>query len=66
MIAIPVVDEDYHLLGIIMVDEIMDVVEEEATEDLGEFAASRGALGIEISAFDCCRKKSCRGLWDYC
>lgn len=41
-----------------MVDEIMDVVEEEATEDLGEFAASRGALGIEISALIAAEKKS--------
>lgn len=65
LIAIPVVDEDYHLLGIIMVDEIMDVVEEEATEDLGEFAASRGALGIEISALIAAKKER-RGLWDYC
>ncbi|MFC0014508.1 MULTISPECIES: magnesium transporter [Allobacillus] len=58
LIAIPVVDDDRHLLGIIMVDEIMDVVEEEATEDLGEFAASRGALGIEISALLAAKKRA--------
>lgn len=31
--AIPVVDEDKHLLGIITVDDIIDVIREEATED---------------------------------
>ena len=31
--AIPVIDESHHLLGIITVDDIIDVIREEATED---------------------------------
>jgi len=33
-IAIPVVDEQHHLLGIITVDDVLDVLRDEATEDL--------------------------------
>ncbi len=33
-IAVPVVDEQRHLLGIITVDDVLDVLREEATEDL--------------------------------
>ena len=32
--ALPVVDEDGHLLGRITVDDVIDVIEEEATEDI--------------------------------
>ncbi len=34
LLAVPVVDERQHLLGIITVDDILDVIEEEATEDI--------------------------------
>jgi len=37
--AIPVVDEDYHMLGIITHDDVMDVVREEATEDVHRMGA---------------------------
>ncbi len=30
----PVVDEDHHMLGVITVDDIMDVIQEETTEDI--------------------------------
>jgi magnesium transporter len=33
-LALPVVDEDHRLLGIVTVDDIMDVIEDEATEDI--------------------------------
>ena len=33
-IAIPVVDKEHRLVGIITVDDILDVIEEEATEDI--------------------------------
>ena len=32
--AIPVVDEEHHMLGIITHDDVMDVMREEATEDI--------------------------------
>jgi magnesium transporter len=33
-IAVPVVDEDRHLVGVVSVDDLMDVAQEEATEDM--------------------------------
>lgn len=38
-LAVPVVDFQNHLLGIITVDDIMDVMEEEASDDYSKFAA---------------------------
>jgi magnesium transporter len=37
LMAIPVVDEEGRMKGIVTVDDIMDVVEEEATEDIQKF-----------------------------
>lgn len=36
-LALPVVDASQHLLGIITVDDVVDVIEEEATEDVYRF-----------------------------
>ena len=41
-LALPVIDFQHHLLGIITVDDILDVMEEEATEDYSKFAALSG------------------------
>ncbi len=38
-VALPVVDSDGILLGIVTVDDVMDVAEEEATEDMQKMAA---------------------------
>ncbi len=43
-IAVPVVDDKNHLLGIITVDDIIDVIHEEAEEDLYKMA---GVFGLE-------------------
>jgi magnesium transporter len=40
LVAIPVVDADGHLLGIVTIDDIVDVVEEEATEDIYRIAGT--------------------------
>jgi magnesium transporter len=37
LLAIPVVDTESHIKGIVTVDDIVDVVEEEATEDIQKF-----------------------------
>jgi magnesium transporter len=37
-VALPVVDEGRHLLGVVSVDDLMDVAEEEATEDMYRMA----------------------------
>lgn len=39
LLAVPVVDFQNHLLGIITVDDILDVIDEEASEDYSKFAA---------------------------
>ncbi len=39
-LAIPVIDHDDRLVGIVTVDDILDVVEEEATEDIYHLAAA--------------------------
>lgn len=39
LLALPVVDFQHHLLGIITVDDILDVMDEEASEDYSKFAA---------------------------
>jgi len=40
LLAIPVVDDQNHLLGIVTVDDIIDVVKEEANEDLLKMAGT--------------------------
>lgn len=40
IMAVPVTDDEMHLLGIITVDDILDVIEEEATEDVLRMAGS--------------------------
>lgn len=39
-IAVPVVDDDHHLIGIITVDDVIDVVIREANEDIEKLSAS--------------------------
>ena len=39
LVALPVIDSDGVLLGIVTVDDVLDVVEEEATEDIQKMAA---------------------------
>lgn len=37
LLAVPVVDDEGHIKGIITLDDVLDVVEEEATEDIQKF-----------------------------
>lgn len=39
LISMPVVDKDSHIVGIITIDDIVDVIEEETTEDIYKMAA---------------------------
>lgn len=43
-VALPVVNEEGTLLGIVTFDDIMDVAEEESTEDLQKFGAFQAAI----------------------
>src|SRR5699024_4731485 len=58
LLALPVVSSENHLLGIVTVDDVMDILEEETTEDFGEISAVKGATDINMSAFAAARKRS--------
>lgn len=47
LLAVPVVTHDHRLVGIITVDDIMDIVELESDEDFHEFAAISSTKGEE-------------------
>ena len=38
LLAVPIIDEEHHLLGIVSVDDVVDIIEEEATEDIYRLA----------------------------
>ncbi|WP_088104095.1 magnesium transporter [Halalkalibacter urbisdiaboli] len=57
-LAVPVVKEDGVLIGIVTVDDIMDVVEEETDEDFGEISAARGSLDANVSSFAAAKKRA--------
>ncbi|WP_078392451.1 magnesium transporter [Shouchella patagoniensis] len=57
-LAVPVVTPDKRLMGIITVDDVIDVLEEEATEDFGEFTASRGATDLSLTAYTAAKKRA--------
>ncbi|OPZ71046.1 MAG: Magnesium transporter MgtE [Firmicutes bacterium ADurb.Bin456] len=48
-LAIPVIDDEQELLGIITVDDILDVIEEEATEDIMLLS---GNTDLEVEEFE--------------
>ncbi len=49
LIAIPVIDSENHLLGIVTIDDIMDVMEEEQTEDITKISAIHpNFVGLEL------------------
>ncbi len=49
-LAIPVVDLDQVLVGIVTVDDVIDVLEEEATEDIYKLASSGEPEDLEMAA----------------
>jgi len=42
LVAVPVVDRDHRLLGVISVDDVIDIIREEATEDIQRFGGAAG------------------------
>ena len=62
LISIPVVDADRHMKGVITVDDIVDVLEEEATEDIQKMGGTEAldAPYLEVGFFEMIRK---RGGW---
>ena len=59
-LSIPVVDSENRLVGIVTVDDIVDIIQEEATEDIQKMAAILPSGGIpypKMSAFMLWRKR---------
>ncbi|MDZ5474203.1 magnesium transporter [Bacillus sp. 31A1R] len=50
-LAIPVVDEDKTLVGIITVDDVIDIVIKEANEDIEKLSASGKSIDFDTPAF---------------
>lgn len=50
-LAIPVVKDDGRLVGIVTVDDALDVFEEELEEDFGEMTGTKGSADANISSF---------------
>ncbi|MFA6770163.1 MAG: magnesium transporter [Bacteroidales bacterium] len=48
-VALPVINDEGVLIGIVSVDDIMDVVEEESTEDFHKFGAFRDAIADPLT-----------------
>jgi len=49
LLAVPVVDDEERLLGIITVDDVIDVMEQEATEDIYRLAGASEVEGMELT-----------------
>ncbi len=56
-LALPVVDFQHHLLGIITIDDIMDVMEEEASDDYSKLAGIADLDSIDPNPFNAAKKR---------
>lgn len=56
-LALPVVDYQGHLLGIITHDDIVDVIDEEASDDYSKFAAISDVDTIDHNPFSAAKKR---------
>jgi CBS domain-containing protein len=65
LLAVPVVEKDQTLVGIITVDDVVDVIREEATEDMLKMAGAAEAVpglnppGVNQSMLICPPRRSC-------
>jgi magnesium transporter len=57
LLAVPVVDEENKLVGVITVDDVIDVIKDEATEDLYRLAGVSGDERITTPPFEALRKR---------
>ncbi len=57
LLAIPVVDEENKLVGIITVDDVIDVIKDEATEDIYRLAGVSGDERVFTPAAESLRKR---------
>ena len=57
LLAVPVVDEENKLVGVVTVDDVIDVIKDEATEDLLRLAGVSGDERIATPAFEALSKR---------
>lgn len=57
LLAVPVVDEENKLVGVITVDDVIDVIKDEATEDLYRLAGVSGDERVTTPAIESLRKR---------
>ena len=57
LLAIPVVDESNKLVGIITVDDVIDIIKDEATEDIYRLAGVSGDEHVFTPALEAVRKR---------
>jgi magnesium transporter len=57
LLAVPVVDEENKLEGIITVDDVIDVIKDEATEDIYRLAGVSGDERVATPAFEAFRNR---------
>jgi magnesium transporter len=57
LLAIPVVDEEHKLVGVITVDDVIDVIKDEATEDIYRLAGMAGDEHVSTPPVEALRKR---------
>jgi magnesium transporter len=57
LLAVPVVDEENKLVGVITVDDVIDVIKDEATEDLMRLAGLSGDERVATPPLEALRKR---------
>lgn len=58
LLAVPVVSEEHRLVGVITVDDVMDIIEAHTIKEFGEFSTVKDADDTESSAFKNARKRA--------
>ncbi|HLR43292.1 MAG TPA: magnesium transporter [Pseudogracilibacillus sp.] len=58
LLAIPVVTNENVLIGIITVDDVMDIIELQTTKSFGEFSTVKDATEADTSAFQSAKKRA--------
>lgn len=56
-LALPVVDDDERLIGIVTVDDVVDVIKEEAEEDFSKLSAIHGIDLFDYNSFKSAKKR---------
>ena len=63
LLAIPVVDEENKLVGVITVDDVIDVIKDEATEDIYRLAGVSGDERVFTPTAGVAAEAASRGCW---